>query len=139
MVRRLIQLFLGLVLVTGGVTAVAAAPASAAVKGGCSNAGALVQACVSWGLYGDNARADFYLNGGPSSSIYSFHVYLVVDGKYFDVGSGRLTAQGRYCCYYRNTHNMPLATIQTRTVVSVFNSSGILYNSTSSPTITYVN
>jgi hypothetical protein len=131
------QLFLSLAVIVAGLTAVAVEPA-AAVPGGCSSGG-IVGACVDWGYYGNQVRADFYLNTAPDSTAYSYIVDLVVNGTYNRVGSGRLDHQGHYCCWYVTTHSAPLITYNVRTVVYVFKSNGIEYLNSSSPTITYRN
>lgn len=134
MVRRLLRGLLVVTLATAGLTVAAQSPAMAI--GGCSTNNVTLSSCVDYGSHGHGrARADFYLNRTPDSSVYRYVVYLVFNGTYHEVGRGYFGSTGRYCCWYRTIDNLPNTYNSARTVVSVFTSSGSLHMAVSSPTI----
>lgn len=137
MVRRVFQGLAALVLVTVGLVGFNATPAFAA--GGCNNANVTLKPCVNFGANGDNVRADFYLDRTPDSSVHHYTVYLVVNGTSYNVGSGTFSGTGRYCCWYRGTHNSSLTAFHVYTSVRVYTSTGVLHMTVNSPTINYQN
>jgi hypothetical protein len=139
MVRRLIQAFVALALVTVGLTAVAATPASAA-WGGCNNANVTLKPCVNFGANGDNVRADFYLDRTPDSSVHHYKVYLVENGVFRVGATGTFDHTGRYCCWYWNTHSSSGTYVyHVYTRVYVYTSSGAVHMIVDSPTANYAN
>jgi hypothetical protein len=136
MVRRILQGLLAVTLATAGLTVAVQSPAMAV--GGCSTNNVTVSSCVNYGSHGHGrARADFYLNRRPDSSIQRYVVYLVFNGHYAEVGRGNFASTGHHCCWYRTLDNLPNTYNSAKTVVSIFTRSGDLHMSVSSPTINF--
>lgn len=136
MVRRILRGLLVATLATVGL--IVAVPSPAMAIGGCTTNNVTLSSCIDYGSHGHGtARADFYLNRTPDSSVYRYVVYIVLNGTYHEVGRGNFTSTGRYCCWTKTIDHSPNTNNSARTVVSVFTSSGNLHMAVSSPTINF--
>jgi hypothetical protein len=137
--RKVLRGLLVIGLVTAGSTAVVASPALAI--GACQNAGFPISACIDFGSYGNQARADFYMNGSLGDSLYTYRVYIYVNGVRFTPlggNSGRLNHQGRFCCWYVTTDSTPDSLKRVQTRVEVYRIDGSYNYTASSPIIEYI-
>jgi hypothetical protein len=135
-INRLIRYLIAVVVATAGLAVVTGTAAHAV--GGCRTTAA-VGACVDHATDSGQVRADFYLNSGPSSSVYQYRVSIVVNGNErfaFD-GKRRFTSTGRYCCWYRAVRNLPPKAQEAHTRVYVYRSDGVFHYRADSPVIRY--
>lgn len=137
--RKALRGLLVVTLVTAGTTAVVASPALAV--GACQNAGFPISACIDYGAAGQSARADFYMNGSLGDSVYTYKVFIYVNGvKRTPPGNtGRINHQGRFCCWYVDTNSDPDSLKHVQTRVEVYRIDGSYNYTASSPFIDYVN
>ncbi len=139
--RKALRGLLVVAFVTAGTTAVAASPAMAV--GACQNSGFPISACIEFGPHGQNARADFYMNGSLGNAYYTYKVYIYVNGQkrtpYNPGQSGRLNYQGRYCCWFVETNSEPNSLKRVQTRVEVYRYDGSYNYTASSPIIEYIN
>lgn len=135
-VQRLVRFLFAAMLVVGGFTFATATPAMAV--GGCSTNNVTLNACFDYGG-GSNARADFYLERTPDSSVYYYRLAMVVNGTtYMKVNSlTRFTTTGRYCCWTHHVDGYPNRAQQGFTRVWVYKSNGGLHFTQDSPTIRF--
>jgi len=106
--------------------------------GGCATTAA-IRSCVDHVPDSGQVRADFYLLSSPTSSVYSYRVFVVINNREISKfpEKRRLTTVKRYCCWYQPVRNLPPKAQEAFTRIKVYNSNGVLHYSADSPTIRY--
>jgi hypothetical protein len=135
-IQKIARYGLAIAAATAGVAVATATPALAA--GGCNTTNPTVGPCIDY-PGGSNARADFYLNRAPDSSIAFYEVSMVVNGNEIPLsGRQKLTTTGRYCCWYQGVAGTSPKAKEAFTRVKIFRQDGVRHLTQDSPTIRFV-